>query len=387
VPNKIYLKPGKESIVLRGHPWIFSGAMVSPDITIQEGSVVEVYSFKEEFICLAHYQDASIALRVLSYQKEVIDQSFYISKLRQALSLRKEIIHDGQTNAFRLIHGEGDGLPGLIIDKYDKHIILELHSKGMYKDRYLIAVAAHALFSDLKTIYASVPSIMKENPTVHSEFIQGNDSETVILENGHKFIVNWTSGQKTGFFLDQRENRALLGSLAAGKSVLNLFSYSGGFSVYALAKKAKFVKSVDISAKATTLCKRNSELNDISDHNHSISQQDIMKDPISDQLYDIVVVDPPAFAKNIKKRHKAVQAYKRLNQKALKLLKPNGLLMTFSCSQVVSVRLFTDTIRAAFIATHTQGQVLQHLEQGKDHPVSITHEEGHYLKGLLIRKL
>lgn len=384
---KLYLKKGKEQIVQRGHPWIFSGAFEqSYGSSIEEGKVIEVYSSDDQFICMAHFQDASIAGRVLSYKKQSIDLPFYQEKLRQALELRSVFITDQQTNAFRWIHGEGDGLPGLIIDVYDQHVILELHSKGMYQDREIIADAVSSLMPDIETIYASLPSILQQNSLYESHYLMGQTKECVIRENGHQFFVNWESGQKTGFFLDQRENRALLGSLSKGKSVLNLFSYSGGFSMYALAQGAQSVESVDISEHAVSLCKKNEEINGFSEDTHRIRKLDIMKDSISDQLFDIVIVDPPAFAKNIKKRHKAVQAYKRLNQKALRLVKPSGLLMTYSCSQVVSDQLFLDTIRSAFIAERQKGQVLKHLEQGMDHPVSLTHEEGHYLKGLLIRK-
>lgn len=386
--DKVQLKKGKETIVLRGHPWIFSGAFAqSYSNDIEEGKVIEVYSSEDQFICMAHFQDASIAGRVLSYKKESIHLDFYVNKLQRALELRKALIHSDETNAFRWIHGEGDGLPGLVIDVYDRHVILELHSKGMYQDKEVIAEAVQSLMPSTETIYASLPSILRQNSVWESHYLLGQTSESVILENGNQFLVNWESGQKTGFFLDQRENRALLGSLSKNKSVLNLFSYSGGFSIYALSQGAQSVESVDISEHAVSLCKRNEELNGYSGAAHTIRRLDIMKDSISDQLFDIVIVDPPAFAKNIKKRHKAVQAYKRLNQKALKLVKPSGLLMTYSCSQVVSDQLFLDTIRSAFIAERQQGQILKHLEQGMDHPVSLTHEEGHYLKGLLIRKI
>ncbi|MEZ5044863.1 MAG: class I SAM-dependent rRNA methyltransferase [Saprospiraceae bacterium] len=388
--KKIILKAKRDASVRRFHPWVFSGGIAKEEEGLQDGDWVEVCSQKGEVLGMGHYQDGSIKVRLLAFQSLVPDVGFWQSKLQQALHYRKQLglLDNPMTNCFRLVHGEGDGLSGLIIDIYDRTAVIQCHTVGMYKARERIAEALQSLDGlKLDTIYD------KSADTLPSEFtgagpnehLLGNAEQAEVKENGHTFQVNWVSGQKTGFFLDQRDNRALLGHYAKGKRVLNTFCYSGGFSIYALANGAEKVDSVDVSAKAMALTEENIALNPVESKAHTGITADVLKFlKETPTTYDLMVVDPPAFAKSIKKRHNAVQAYKRLNVSALKQLEKGGILFTFSCSQVVDKALFYHTIVAAGIEAGRSIRVMHHLSQPVDHPVNLFHPEGAYLKGLVL---
>jgi 23S rRNA (cytosine1962-C5)-methyltransferase len=387
--KKIILKRGKEASVLRFHPWVFSGAIYSKPNDIENGDAVEVYSSGDQYLASGHYQNGSIMVRICTFEKTNLKQNFWNKKIQKAFQLR-ELLNLAQsgTNCYRLIHGEGDGLPGLIIDVYDKTVVVQCHSIGMYFEREKISKALQQVFGEsLNAIYdKSVESLPPDfSASKQNEYLLGNGEDSIVKENDHQFTVNWVSGQKTGFFLDQRENRKLLAHYAQGKKVLNAFCYSGGFSIYALKAGAKLVHSVDVSQKAMDLTDQNIQLNAPYEGIHESFTSDVMsflKD--SDTEYDLMVVDPPAFAKNISKRHNAVQGYKRLNSLALQKIGKNSLLFTFSCSQVVDEKLFYNTIVAAAIEAKRKVSVLHRLTQPADHPVSLFHPEGSYLKGLVL---
>ena len=389
--KEIVLKKGKEFPLKRFHPWVFSGALKTQTKSIEEGDKVRILDSKGNFLGIAHFQDGSIALRVISWEDRVIDVDFWKEKFQKALAVRNTffIPKEGQTNCYRLVHAEGDGLPGLIIDIYNKTAVIQAHSIGMHKDIRSIADALKQVFGDqLACIYSKSQATLPERygVGVSDEHLLGDPSSDVVLENGYKFKVNWQTGQKTGFFLDQRVNRALVGSYSAGKTVLNTFAYSGGFSIYALGGGASKVVSVDISKTAVDLIDENVAIGFENDARHQALKADVMqylKD--EKELFDIVIVDPPAFAKNVRKRHNAVMGYKRLNMMAIDRVKKGGLLFTYSCSQVVDDKLFYDTIVSASIEAGRPARVLHKLSQGPDHPVSIYHKEGHYLKGLVLR--
>lgn len=375
------LKPGKEGFVARKHPWIFSGAFKPTDEHVAYGALVRVTDSRDRFLALGHYANGSIRVRVLSYDDKTIDQQFWNDRLNKALQVRKTLglVDDKTTNAFRLIHGEGDGLPGLIIDIYNQCAVIQAHSAGMEQSANQIATALEDLKDlSLTTIYYS-PAHGQD-----SRFIKGDATSANVLENDHQFFVDWESGQKTGFFLDQRINRALLAQYSSDKEVLNCFSYSGGFSVYALKAGARLVHSVDSSAKAIGWADKNVALNNLPEDKHQGIAEDVMGYLKNCQEYDVVVLDPPAYAKHLSARHQAVQGYKRLNIAGLKKVKPGGLLFTFSCSQVVDRELFCNTIVAAAIESGRTIRVLHHLSQPPDHPVNIFHPEGSYLKGLVL---
>lgn len=388
--KKIILKSKKEAPVLRFHPWIFSGAIRKIEGNPNDGDIVEVFSSKGKYLATGHYQKGSICVRLFSYEKTAADVLFWQKKLEQAKAYRQSLglLQNEKTNCYRLVHAEGDGCSGLIIDIYGKTAVLQCHSIGMYLQRHLLAEGLKAVLgSDLEAIYDKSATVLPKNfgQTVENGYLWGETTENVVLENGHRFKIDWETGQKTGFFLDQRDNRALLTHYVKDKSVLNTFCYSGGFSIYALKAGAKKVDSVDISSKAIDLTDENVALNFGNDTNHQSFAADVLKF-LSDasESYDVMVVDPPAFAKNIKKRHNAVQGYKRLNALALKKIKPGGILFTFSCSQVVDKQLFYNTIVAAAIEAQRQVRVMHHLSQPPDHPVSLFHPEGAYLKGLVV---
>jgi 23S rRNA (cytosine1962-C5)-methyltransferase len=387
----VQIKRGKEGSLLRKHPWVFSGAIHKVSDDLQTGQVVDVITSDGTLLGKGHYQPGgSIVVRMLTFDDRPVDQPFWTSLLHKAYECRLKlgIIQEGITNAFRLIHGEGDNLPGLIIDVYDTIAVIQCHSTGMYVQRNMIARAlAEVLPVPNLTIYCKAQDTLPSLPgyTWTDGFLQGNEQEVIILENGNRFLVNVVEGQKTGFFLDQRENRLLLSRYTKGKTVLNTFCYTGGFSVYALNGGASRVDSVDISGKAMALTDENIRLNP-ADGMHTSHVDNVipyLQNQKGDE-YDIVIVDPPAFAKSMAKRHNAVQAYKRLNAAALSKVKSGGLLFTFSCSQVVTTQLFYDTIVAAGLEAGRSARVIQHLSQGGDHPVNLFHPEGHYLKGLLL---
>ena len=388
--KQIFLKDKRDAAVLRFHPWVFSGAVARKSGAIEDGEWVEVRSNKSELLGMGHYQDGSICVRLLSFEAATIDQSFWNQKIERAYQYRKaiELTDRDQLNCYRLIHGEGDGLPGLVIDVYGEAAVIQCHSIGMHRDREMIAKALQEVYgARLKAVFdKSAESLPKEYATtMQNGYLFGTGAETVVKEYGALFTIDWETGQKTGFFLDQRENRRLLAEYASGKTVLNTFCYTGGFSIYALKAGAHSVESVDVSAKAMELTEKNVALNGFDDSRHRSYTTDVLdflrKTP---NTYDLMVVDPPAFAKNLEKRHNAVQGYKRLNALAMEKIKPGGILFTFSCSQVVNKQLFYDTIVAAALEAGRQVRVMHQLSQGPDHPVNLFHPEGEYLKGLVL---
>jgi 23S rRNA (cytosine1962-C5)-methyltransferase len=392
--KQITLKKGRDGAVRRRSPWIFSGAVHREDDALEDGELVQVLAANGEVLGVGHYQAGGIRVRVLAFGEEALPQTFFRDRLTAALNLRRQLglLDDPLTNAFRLVHAAGDGLPGLIVDRYASLVVIQCHSIGMHREREQIAVAIRELLGGaVETIYDKSTAVLPERYAlgVDDGVLWGADvSEVIILENGRRFHVDVAGGQKTGFFLDQRENRWLLGSYAKDKRVLNTFCYTGGFSVYALLGAAAQVQSVDLSAPAIALTEENVTRNGDFTAQHEAHAADVMewlKEHADDNPYDIVVVDPPAFAKNKHKRHKAVQAYKRLNARAMRSVKPGGLLFTFSCSRVVDRELFYNTIVAAGLEAGRNCQVLHHLSQGPDHPVNLFHADGSYLKGLVLR--
>lgn len=391
--NTITLLKGKDGAIRRMNPWVFSGAIKREDEGITDGDLVAVDAIDGTRLGTGHYQSGGIRVRLLTFGDEEMPLTDLLrDKLTAALDLRAQLglSTDPLTNAYRIVHAAGDGLPGLILDRYASIVVIQCHSVGMHliKDE-IAAVIKELLGDEITTVYDKSMSTLPDRHPAENGVLLGEDvTEVVILENGRRFRVDVAGGQKTGFFLDQRENRWLLGSYAEGKKVLNTFCYTGGFSVYALLGGGAQVQSVDLSEGAIALAKDNAARNGDFDATHQAYAADVMewlKEHADDQDYDIIVVDPPAFAKNKHKRHKAVQAYKRLNARAMKAIKPGGLLFTFSCSRVVERQLFYDTIVAAGLEAGRNCRVLHHLSQGPDHPVNLYHQEGEYLKGLVVR--
>ncbi len=397
--KKIILKPKKDAAVRRFHPWVFSGAIAKTDESIADGEIVEVYSAGNEYLATGHYQSgASISVRLFAFEKTDGDQAFWTQKIRNAYQYREKLglTDSTTTNCYRLIHAEGDGMPGLIIDIYHKTAVLQCHSVGMHLQKDKLAQALVEVYgSNLNAMYDKSADTLPANyaATVQNGYLHSSnqlfDTSTIqppiVLENGHRFQIDWEGGQKTGFFLDQRENRALLAQYASGKTVLNTFCYTGGFSVYALKAGATFVDSVDVSAKAMELTDQNVALNAPDPALHRSHTQDVLKFlQQTENEYEVMIVDPPAFAKSLAKRHNAVQGYKRLNALAMQKVKKEGILFTFSCSQVVDSQLFYDTIVAAALEAGRTARVMHHLSQPADHPVSLYHPEGAYLKGLVL---
>ncbi|GGC82196.1 SAM-dependent methyltransferase [Flavobacterium lutivivi] len=381
---KVILKSGKEKSIQRRHPWVFSGAVYGVTQELNDGDLVDVVDAQNHHLGTGYFSDkGSIVVRLLTFGDEIFSENFWDEKLQSAWNLRLKLLNIEETNAFRVIHGEGDGIPGLIIDYYNKNWVIQAHSTGIFLQMEKIAKAIQANFSEYcETIYCKSSGTLPNTGTDY--FLFGNQSETIAKENNILFSVNWVEGQKTGFFLDQRDNRKLLGEFSKSKKVLNTFCYTGGFSIYAMSAGAELVTSVDISQKAVDLAASNMELN-FPNANHKAVADDVfnfMKE--NHQIYDVIILDPPAFAKSIKSKHTATQAYKRLNIAGLKALAPNGILFTFSCSQVIDDVLFYNTVAAAAIETGRNIRVLHKLEQGPDHPTNIYHPEGHYLKGLVL---
>ncbi len=386
IKGSLVLKKGKEVSIQRFHPWIFSGAIGTIPDHLQDGDWVSIVNANGKVLGHGHFHKGTIALRVLSFQEKGPGTNFYEEKLIQCYNQRLAAgIITSDTNAYRLVHGEGDGLSGLIIDVYNGVAVIQAHSNGMYIDRLLIVESLKKIYNDqLSSIYIKAPAASKN---IHKDgYLYGMSTiPHIITEHQHKFYVDWETGQKTGFFLDQRENRKLLSEYAKGKSVLNTFCYTGGFSIYALQAGASLVHSVDASEKAIVLTKQNIELNGFDNSLHasfSIDTFEFMKDK-KDQ-YDIIVLDPPAFAKHKSAKHQAMKGYQRLNAEAFRIIKSGGIIFTFSCSQVISRQLYYDTIVSAAIQSGRQIKVLHHLSQPPDHPVSIYHPEGSYLKGLIL---
>lgn len=396
---KIFLQAGRDEALRRFHPWVFSGAISRYEGHLTDGDVVEVFDKKGHYLATGHYHDGSIAVRVFSFERIVPDLRYWTQKLTGIRQFREAIIATipgVQTNCYRLVHGEGDGCSGLIIDYYNGVAVLQAHSIGMHRERNLIAEALKNVYGEqLLAVYDKSSDTVPElyGQTVENGYLLGTaETPHEVHENGHAFWIDWVTGQKTGFFLDQRDNRQLLGRYAHGKRVLNAFCYSGGFSVYALGAGAAQVHSVDVSQKAIDLTNRNVTLNidKAASQYGPADRHEAIADDVMTYLkahpgqYDIVVLDPPAFAKNLSARHRAVQGYKRLNIEGFKRVARGGILFTFSCSQVVDRKLFYDTIVAAAIEAGRQVRVLHHLSQPADHPVSLFHPEGGYLKGLVL---
>lgn len=389
--KKVFLKPGKEDSLRRFHPWVFSGALARVEGEPEEGEVVDVYTSKKEFIACGHYQIGSIAVRVLSFKQETIDADFWKRRLQVAKDLRVALglIGNPKNNTYRLVHGEGDNLPGLIIDVYDHTAVMQAHSAGMHMDRLAIADALDAVMGDVvqHIYYKSETTLPYKADLVATEngFLKGGSLENVAMENGLLFHVDWLKGQKTGFFVDQRENRALLERYAHGRSVLNMFCYTGGFSFYAMRGGAKLVHSVDSSAKAIDLTNENVKLNFPGDDRHQAYAEDAFKylDRMGDQ-YDLIILDPPAFAKHRDALRNALRGYTKLNAKAFEKIRPGGILFTFSCSQVVSKQDFRNAVFTAAAQSGRSVRILHQLTQPGDHPVNIYHPEGEYLKGLVL---
>lgn len=393
---KVILKKGREESLRRYHPWVFSGAVAQIIGEPAEGDIVAVYASDGSFLATGHYQIGSIAVRVLSFDSDVLSPDFWETMLSRALRERVALgLHreGSDTSCYRLVHGEGDNLPGLIIDWYDGVCVMQAHSAGMFRARLQIAEALKAVYGDsLKAVYdkSSGTAPFKAGLDLVDGYIYRrpgfNDDDQIVSEYGHRFIVNWTEGQKTGFFLDQRENRRLVERYAAGRNVLNLFCYTGGFSIYALSGGAVHVDSVDSSRKAMELVGRNVALNGFSASQHTGvcgDAMDFLKTVPADR-YDMMIVDPPAFAKHRGALHNALRAYQRLNAAAISRVAPGGLVFTYSCSQVVDKETFALTVFSAAAQTGRSVRILDRLNQPADHPVNIYHPEGEYLKGLLL---
>ena len=389
--NKVYLKPKKEESLLRFHPWVFSGAISRVEGNPEEGEVVEVYTSDKKYIAAGHYQIGSIAVRVLTFQKEEINHDFWVRRLSVARNLRMalRLIGTKTNNACRLVHGEGDNLPGLIIDLYDHTAVMQAHSAGMHVYRHEIASALKEVMGDtvLNIYYKSETTLpfKADLESTENGFLLGGSTENVAMENGLLFHVDWLKGQKTGFFVDQRDNRALLEHYSLGRNVLNMFCYTGGFSFYAMRGGARLVHSVDSSAKAIDLTRANVELNFPGDKRHEAFAEDAFKylDRMGGE-YDLIILDPPAFAKHRGALRNALRGYTKLNAKAFEKIRPGGILFTFSCSQVVSKQDFRNAVFTAAAQSGRSVRIMHQLTQPADHPVNIYHPEGEYLKGLVL---
>ena len=394
---KIILRKGRDESLRRFHPWVFSGAIADVQGNPSEGDIVAVHASDGSFLAYGHFQIGSIAVRVLSFDDSALHPDFWEVMLARALRVRVSCgLHGGdssQSNCYRLVHGEGDNLPGLIIDYYDGVCVMQAHSVGMFRAKKQISDALQKVYGPaLKAVYDKSSGTAPYKAGL--ELVDGymyrkegfKDDEQIVLENGHKFMVNWTEGQKTGFFLDQRENRALVGSLAKGRNVLNLFCYTGGFSIYALAAGAKHVDSVDSSRKAMMMVDRNVALNGFDESLHTslcCDAIDYLRD-VPEGKYDLMIVDPPAFAKHRGALKNALRAYQRLNAAAISKVAPGGYVFTYSCSQVVDKEAFALAVFSAAAQTGRSVRILDRLNQPCDHSVNIYHPEGEYLKGLLL---
>lgn len=389
----IQLKPKKEESLQRFHPWVFSGAIQRIEGNPAEGDLVEVLDSNRNFLAIGHYQIGSISVRVVSFENVVVDDNFWNQKIQLAYAMRKSLglIAPNHNNTYRLIHGEGDSLPGLIVDVYFDTAVMQAHSIGMHETREILAKAIVANVPEVKNIYYKSETTLPFKAAITPEdgYLIGKETAQLsALENGLQFHVDWLRGQKTGFFIDQRENRSLLERYSAGKSVLNMFCYTGGFSVYALRGGAKLVHSVDSSAKAIDLTDKNVEANFPNDTRHKSFAEDAFKYLNNlhtlDQQYDLIILDPPAFAKHREALRNALKGYKRLNAKAFEQIKPGGILFTFSCSQVVTKDQFRLAVFSAAAESKRNVRILHQLSQPADHPINIYHPEGEYLKGLVL---
>ena len=391
--KKVILKPTKEKSLLRKHPWLFSGAIKKIDEKIVDGDIVKIFTNRDKYLATGHYTDANISVRIFDFENEEIDDFFWENKIQKSILLRKDSVTIDQfNNVYRLIHAEGDGMPGFICDIYNQVAVFQFHSIGMWKMRKLFAKIIEKLLPNIEIIYdkseKTLPKKHVEEYAIQNSYVvqKNNIKTTIVIENGNHFKIDWENGQKTGFFIDQRENRKILGEMAQNKIVLNTFCYSGGFSIYALNGGAKEVHSLDSSQKAIDLVNQNIKLITKKGIRHLSIMEDAM-DFIKkmEYQYDIIILDPPAFAKHIKVKHKALQGYKRLNTRAIQQIKPNGLLFTFSCSQVIDQNLFKHMVLSSAIIAGRNISILKQLHQPADHPINIFHPESEYLKGLILK--
>lgn len=386
----LFLRRGKSESLKRFHPWVFSGAIAGANGKLDEGDVVRIVSNENELMGYGHYQIGSIAVRMLTFREEKIDHAFWVTRLSEALRLRKALQLTGRAdnNIYRLVHGEGDRLPGLVIDVYGKTAVMQAHSVGMHMSREQIADALiEASEGLIENVYYKSETTLPFKADLHQEngFLRGHDEGNVAVENGLKFHIDWLRGQKTGFFVDQRENRSLLEHYAKGRNVLNMFCYTGGFSVYAMRGGANLVHSVDSSAKAIDLTRANAEMNFPGDARHEAFAEDAFK--FLEQAgsnYDLIVLDPPAFAKHKDALPRALKGYTRLNAIAFRKIKPGGIVFTFSCSQAVNKDQFRLAVFTAAAQSGRHVRILHQLHQPADHPINIYHPEGEYLKGLVL---
>ncbi len=388
--KSIYLKKGKEESLRRFHPWVFSGAIHHADEDIKEGETVRIIAENGDFIATGHFQIGSIAVRVLSFNDIEINDEFWKNRLQQALDMRigAGIADNADNNTYRLVHGEGDNLPGLVIDCYGKTAVMQAHSVGMHIHRNTIARILTEVMGDrIENVFYKSETTLPYKAELGQEngFIYGGSNDNIAMENGLKFYVDWLKGQKTGFFVDQRDNRSLLEHYAKNRSVLNMFCYTGGFSFYAMRGGAKLVHSVDSSAKAVELTEANVRLNFPDDNRHKAFCEDAFKflDNAKD-VYDLIILDPPAFAKHRTALRNALKGYTRLNVKAFERIKPGGILFTFSCSQVVTKEHFRNAVFTAAAISKRKVRIIHQLHQPADHPINIYHPEGEYLKGLVL---
>ena len=391
--KKVWLKPTKEKSLLRKHPWVFSGAIKLIDEDIIDGDIVEVYNNKDRYMGTGHYNEGTITVRLFEFNLQEINKDYWHHKIEQAYNLRLNTLEISKNNnVYRLVHAEGDHMPGCIIDIYNNVAVFQFHSIGMWKLKEVFKDVIRKILPEIELIYDKSESTLASKHKEEYEISNGvifqkkELSHTIVSEYSNQFQIDWVKGQKTGFFIDQRENRKLLGELCKDKKVLNTFCYSGGFSIYALNSGAKEVHSLDSSQKAIDLVEENLKLIPNYKDNHQSIVADAM-DYIKElnEEFDIIVLDPPAFAKHIKVKHKALQGYKRLNTRAIEQIKPNGILFTFSCSQVISNDLFKHMILSSAIAAGRNVSILHQLHQSSDHPVNIFHPESEYLKGLVLK--
>ncbi len=390
--KQIFLKKGKQESLLRNHPWVFSGAIARVSAPIEEGEIVDLFTAEGDFIARGHSQVGSIAVRVLTFEQEQIDQKWWNSRIASALEVRQSLglIDNPQTTCYRLVHGEGDNLPGLVVDVYGSTAVVQCHSVGMYMSLENIVEALKVNYREkLTAIYNKSSQTLPFKADIDDAdgYLWGEgQGEEVVLEGGHKFAVNWAKGQKTGFFIDQRANRELVGKYAKGRNLLNTFCYTGGFSIYGLAGGAKSVTSVDSSGIAIELVDRNVELNFPEGAPHKSAAMDTFDflRTVEDGEYDMIILDPPAFAKHHKVLGNALQGYKRLNARAMEKIAKGGILFTFSCSQAVSKEQFRLAVFSAAAIAGRKVRILHQLTQPTDHPINIYHPEGEYLKGLVL---
>ena len=390
--KKVTLKPAKEKSLLRKHPWVFSGAIKNVEDETKDGDIVEIYSNKDNYLATGHYNEGNITVRIFDFEQQEINDEYWRRKIKKAYEQRLKTIEiSPSNNVYRLVHAEGDQMPGFICDIYDKSAIFQFHSIGMWKHKEIFTKIILELLP-LNVVYdkseKTLPKVYIQEFKIQNSYLfqEKEVSSAKVTENGNEFLIDWENGQKTGFFIDQRENRQYLGELAKDKKILNTFCYSGGFSIYALNNGAKEVHSLDSSQKAIDLLEENlSFVSDFKDNHRSIidDAKEYMKN--LEEQYDIIILDPPAFAKHMKVKHKALQGYKRLNTRAIEQIKSNGILFTFSCSQVIDNNLFRHMVLSSAIAAGRNVSILKQMHQPADHPINIFHPESEYLKGLVLK--